>query len=232
MTDLHTHILPDMDDGCRTVEESLQLLAAEREQGVDTVVLTPHFYRSQEESDSFLLRRSRSMDLLQRQLPSDAPALVLGAETAWYASLAEDPNLEKLCLDDRGTLLLELPYTPWPVKMADWLYRFVNDTGLTPILAHIERYEGLQSAGQLRDVMNMGLPMQMSAGVFSSMLRRGKYLRLLRDGQWYIASDCHGMTKRPPCMDVAAAYVRCKLPHAAEQMLTWQPQSSDLGEHS
>lgn len=223
MTDLHTHILPDMDDGCRTVEESLQLLAAERDQGVDTVVLTPHFYRSREDSHSFLLRRSRSMDLLQKAVTSDTPALVLGAETAWYASLAEDPNLEKLCLDDQGTLLLELPYTPWPVKMADWLYRFVNDTGLNPILAHVERYEGLQSPGQVRDVMSMGLPMQMSADAFSSVLRRGKYLRLLRHGQWYIASDCHGLTRRPPCMATAAAYVRRKLPRTAEQMLNWHP---------
>ena len=45
MTDLHTHILPGMDDGARDVETSLELLRMEREQGVDRVVFTPHFYR-------------------------------------------------------------------------------------------------------------------------------------------------------------------------------------------
>ena len=223
MTDLHTHILPGIDDGCPNVTESLRLLAEERAQGVDTVVLTPHFYRDREDSESFLHRRSQAMDRLQPALPADAPKLVLGAETAWYPSLAEDPNLEKLCLDDRGTLLLELPYTPWPVRMADWLYRFINDTGLTPILAHIERYSALQSESQFRDVVDMDLPMQMSAGVFSSVLRRGKYLRMLYQGHWYIASDCHNLTGRPPCMDVAAAYLRRKMPRSAELMLNWQP---------
>ena len=223
MTDLHTHILPGVDDGCCDVTQSLQLLEVERSQGVDTVVLTPHFYRDREESDRFLKRRAQAMDVLQQALRPELPQLVLGAEVAWYPSLAEDSNLEKLCLDSKGTLLLELPYTPWPVKMADWLYRFANDTGLTPILAHVERYERLQSAGQYRDIVNMGLPMQMSAGAFDSVLHRGKYLRMLRGGQWYIASDCHDLTKRPPCMDTAAAYLRRKLPRYAERMLSWQP---------
>ena len=48
MTDLHTHILPEMDDGAESVEMSLDMLRMERDQGVDAVVLTPHFYRDRE----------------------------------------------------------------------------------------------------------------------------------------------------------------------------------------
>ena len=44
MTDQHTHILPGMDDGSRSPEMSLELLRAEAAQGVDTVILTPHYY--------------------------------------------------------------------------------------------------------------------------------------------------------------------------------------------
>ena len=53
MTDLHTHILPGMDDGAKTVEDSLAMLRMEYDQGVDTVVLTPHFYRDRENPKHF-----------------------------------------------------------------------------------------------------------------------------------------------------------------------------------
>ena len=55
MTDAHTHILPAMDDGAKDLGTSLAMLRASREQGVDTVVLTPHYYPQKESVESFLL---------------------------------------------------------------------------------------------------------------------------------------------------------------------------------
>ena len=60
MIDLHTHILPKMDDGASSSDLSLEMLRMEAEQGVDTVVLTPHFYREKEDPSSFLQRRASS----------------------------------------------------------------------------------------------------------------------------------------------------------------------------
>ena len=54
MIDIHTHILPGMDDGASTPEESLAMLRMQREQGVDTVFLTPHFHRDRENPEHFL----------------------------------------------------------------------------------------------------------------------------------------------------------------------------------
>ena len=69
MTDLHTHILPGMDDGAKDAQMSIAMLRAQRDQGVDTVVLSPHFYGDREDVDRFLRRRnlSRFQYLLQRQ---------------------------------------------------------------------------------------------------------------------------------------------------------------------
>ena len=53
MIDLHTHILPGMDDGAKDTATSLQMLRMERDQGVDTVVLTPHYYRHRESAEDF-----------------------------------------------------------------------------------------------------------------------------------------------------------------------------------
>ena len=58
MTDLHTHILPGMDDGARSAEESIHLLRLEWEQGVRRVALTPHFYPQREGLEEFLHRRA------------------------------------------------------------------------------------------------------------------------------------------------------------------------------
>ena len=68
MIDLHTHILPRMDDGAKTVEEALQMLRAEAEQGVEAVALTPHYYRTKEQPTAFLTRRREAMDQLLREI--------------------------------------------------------------------------------------------------------------------------------------------------------------------
>ena len=68
MVDFHTHILPGIDDGSRKTEESLELLRLERKMGVDTVVLTPHFYADENCPARFLERRSRAWDRLREQL--------------------------------------------------------------------------------------------------------------------------------------------------------------------
>ena len=63
--DFHTHILPGIDDGSRNVEMSLRMLAAQREQQVDEIVATPHFYAQKDSVEEFLLRRQRSYEKLK-----------------------------------------------------------------------------------------------------------------------------------------------------------------------
>ena len=60
MKDLHTHILPAMDDGAATIEDALAMLQEQTRQGVEMVALTPHFYRDTESVDEFLKRRDHA----------------------------------------------------------------------------------------------------------------------------------------------------------------------------
>ena len=124
MTDLHTHILHGMDDGSPDVETSLAMLREEARQGVDTVVLTPHFYRDRERPEHFLARRERAADRLNDailSLPEEErralPRLVLGAEVAWWPNLADCEELPELCIGRTKNLLVELPFTPWNDRM-------------------------------------------------------------------------------------------------------------------
>ena len=143
MTDLHTHILPGMDDGAPDVETSLAMLREEALQGVDTVVLTPHFYRDQERPEHFLARRERAADRLARAIldlteeeRQTMPRLILGAEVAWVPNLAYWEELPQLCVGKINYLLLELPFSPWNEHMVNELYYLFGRTGITAILAH------------------------------------------------------------------------------------------------
>ena len=222
MTDLHTHILPGMDDGAKNVEQSLQMLRAEQEQGVNTVLLTPHFYRISEDVGSFLERRQQSWQVLQSALPEEHPQLLLGAEVAWYQTILREKRLHELCLEGTNCILLELPYAPWPSMVIDHLYEFSAVTGLTPILAHIDRYLPLQKKAVIEQLLSIGLPMQMNAQALLHPLRRGRASRMLKHGKWYLGSDCHDMDGRKPCLGAAADYLKKRLPDdQLQMMLSW-----------
>ena len=81
MIDLHTHILPGMDDGAKDVQTALRMLEMAREQGVTGIALTPHFYRDEERPETFFLRRQKAWERLNGELEDreiSAPRLVLG----------------------------------------------------------------------------------------------------------------------------------------------------------
>ena len=237
MTDLHTHILPGMDDGAKTVEESLQMLRMEHRQGVDTVVLTPHFYRDQENPKRFLQRRKDVVIALGRRVlelseaeRSSLPNMFLGAEVAWWPTLAEWDELPELCLGGTKYLLLELPFTPWSEKMVDQLHELYGRTGITPIFAHLERYLRLQRPERIEEVLSLGFPVQISADVLLRPLARGRALKLLRQGQAQIvASDCHSCKDRAPNLAAAMQVLNRKLEaEQAERILRYTDHLMDL----
>jgi len=219
MTDLHTHILPGMDDGAKDVDMSLEMLRMERDQGVNTVVLTPHFYRDRERMDHFLQRRKVSGQMLMEllvNLPEEErnslPSLIMGAEVAWVPNLSECCGLERLCIGNSRYLLLELPFTPWNSQMFNELYNMMGRTGITPIISHIERYRNIQKKEYLAEVLNFGVPTQISADSLLHTLRRSSGLKMLRERQVQcLASDCHNTTIRPPNLGPALQVVRQKL---------------------
>ena len=118
MTDLHTHILPGMDDGAPDVETGLRMLRMEREQGVDAVALTPHYYSADESIDAFLRRRRAASEKLEdaiaRQPDGETlPRRILGAEVAWAPYMDRWEKLDELCYEGSEYLLLEPPFSVW-----------------------------------------------------------------------------------------------------------------------
>ena len=222
MIDLHTHILPGMDDGAATVADSLAMLNAQQKQGVQTVVLTPHFYRNEETVSQFLDRREQALESLQAALPQEHPRLLLGAEVTWYQTILQEKELEKLCISGTNCILLELPYIPWTKMVLEQVFQFVGITGLTPIIAHVDRYLPFQKKEAVEELLNMGLPMQVNCEALLQPIRRKKILSMLRQGKWYLGTDCHNMSNRSPKMEKAVSYLRKHLPEErVEEILSW-----------
>ena len=178
MTDLHTHILPHMDDGARDVETSLAMLVEQRAQGVQRLALTPHFYREEERYERFLIRRQKSWERLRLAMEQSGerfPELVLGAEVAWVPGIHCWDELEQLCIGASRHLLLELPDSPWRSSMIDQIYDMMDSSGVIPVLAHLERYFTTQKPDYIRELLHMGVSVQISAEPMLHLLQRGKY---------------------------------------------------------
>ena len=228
MTDLHTHILPGMDDGAKTTEDSLMLLRLQRDQGVDTVVLTPHFYRDRERPKTFFQRREEALtrldeaiELLPEEERRSLPRRIPGAEVAWRPNLSDWEELPRFCIGNTQNLLLELPFAPWNDQMLHQIYDMVGRTGVLPVIAHLERYLKIQRPELIRDVLSLDVPVQISSDCFLHPLTRGTGLKMLKRGQAHLlASDCHNATTRKPNLAMALAVVEKKLGAECVQNLT------------
>ncbi len=216
MVDFHTHILPGMDDGSASAQDSLALLRMQREQGVDTVVLSSHFYRERESIQTFINRRNQSMAQLRAaiaDLPDGdtLPKLLVAAEVAWRPNIEQWSELDRLCIGDTKILLLELPCEPWYDVIFDSMYNLINK-GVTPLLAHLERYFSLQRKAVLEQVMSIGIPIQISTDVLLPRFFGRRFIRLLaRHSNMVLGSDCHNTTLRPPNMGQAVARLEQRL---------------------
>lgn len=227
MIDTHTHILAHMDDGAHHTSDSIDMLRAEREQGVDCVVLTSHFYATRESSESYLHRREDASFYLESvigELSAEEQGLladrILGAEVAWHPSLLDDPNLSELCIGSTKYILIEPPVTRWDHNLISQMYDLIGCRGLTPIIAHIDRYLPMQSREVLNALYSMGIPIQISADAFLSFWLRSQALRLVQNKfATLLISDCHGMTHRKPNIAQACAVIEKKLGQDAVKRL-------------
>jgi len=198
MIDIHTHILPNMDDGSDSVETSYQLLDALEKQNVKLVCLTSHFYPSNESIDDFLRRRNESFKKLNYQGNLE---LRLGSEVHFYRGISNTKDINKLLIEDSNILLLELPFFHEISKsIVDEIIKlnFKYDV----VLAHIERYDISKSL--LDYLKDNGVYFQVNADSFSSR----RVQKMFKQGYVdFIGSDCHNLDSRSSHYDKAVNIV-------------------------
>ena len=199
MIDLHSHILPKMDDGSAGVEESLQMLQMLSSQGVERVAATPHFVANSESLDKFLQRRKEAYEALCKAANNTLPEILLGAEVEYYSGIGRMENLDRLCIEGTSILLLEMPFMRWTEYTVRELEEISATKNVTVVLAHIERYIAKNGMNVLQRLYQNGVLMQANADCFEKIFVRKKMCRLFEEGAIrFLGSDCHNTTSRQP----------------------------------
>lgn len=211
MIDWHCHVLPGMDDGSKDAEESLALMQLLSEQGVDTVIATPHFYANDESVADFLRRRREAYEVLKPFFLECTPNIQLGAEVRYYPGIGKLAELNRLCIGGSRLLLLEMPMEKWTDYTIRELVEIANARSLTLVLAHIDRYLPMQNSETWNNLYNAGILMQVNASFFTALFTRRKAFSLFQNGGIHlIGSDCHNLKYRPPCLGRAYDLLRRK----------------------
>jgi len=212
MVDFHSHILPQIDDGSQSVEESLQLLTKLKEQGIDTVVATPHYYANRITAEEFLQARNEAFERLKMHVPADTPKVLRGAEVRYYEGISNTDALKSLCVDGSKLLLLEMPMAKWTEYTVGELLHMASSGDVVLMLAHIERYLSLQKDGVWISLLENGAFFQVNATFLLDFRTRRKAIGMLKNGfVHFLGSDCHNLTDRPPLIGKAYNYISNKL---------------------
>jgi protein-tyrosine phosphatase len=173
MIDLHSHLLPGVDDGSRSFETSVGVLEKFAEQGVECVVLTPHLNVSRMADAPY----ERHLELLE-ELRAKAPALP-ELKLGWEIMLDEpgkDLRSPRLSLGGSSAVLVEFPLSGVPAQGGDELYR-IRCSGVVPVLAHPERYWGC-SVTKVENWKKAGAVIQMDT---AGLLGKGRIAKISRE---------------------------------------------------
>ncbi len=193
--DCHCHILPGIDDGAKNERVSLEIADRLVELGFDKVVATPHYYYHEIGIDDFIKQRE---DAFSRIDFSGKIEVLLGAEVALYSGLSRNCDLSKLTYPGTDMLLVELPMKKYLPAVSEELFDIKVRQGLTPVIAHIERYCDLFSEDDYAEVLSVGgLVCQFSIYSFAKLKHRRFFKKIHRAGlPVVIGSDLHRIDYR------------------------------------
>lgn len=220
MIDIHSHIIFDVDDGPKTLEDSRRLLEESYRQGVRTIISTSHRRKGMFETpEEKIAANFKQVQDLAKQVADDLTVLY-GAEIYYTSDILK--KLEEGTFPSLGGtkyVLIEFSMNT-PYKDIHSALGNVIRLGMIPVVAHIERYHCLENdEDRVSELINMGCYMQVnSSNVLKPKLfgDRYKFMKkrvqffLERDLVHFVASDMHNLDDRPPYMQKAYQIVAKK----------------------
>lgn len=220
MIDFHTHILSEVDDGSRNLEESIDILKQQYALGIHKIMATPHFYPDDCVKE-FVIRREHAMHTLQEALLEQEVldmTLYKGAEVLISVDTWKLEDLEALCMGDTRYILIELPYTHWSEWVYTSLQNIIDNRKLIPIIAHVERYDTVrENPNVLQRFIEMGALLQVNAYSLSKGSSKEKLAhKLIKHHMIHLlGSDVH---RAKAFISVKEGYEAIRLKHGEEQV--------------
>lgn len=235
--DIHTHILPGVDDGAKDMEQALELLRLAWDNGTVSVILTPHFRGRYRRNTPEQLRQI--FEELRQRVATEIPQMELylgneaGIEIELVEKLAEG---RVLSLNGGNYVLLEFHTASSASQILEGVLDVLN-CGFTPIIAHAERYDVFcQNKKLAAEVIGFGALIQVNAdSILGGAGRDPKHCarRFLRKGQaHFVASDAHDATRRHPVLTPCYRKVSKKYGKEYAAKVFWENARELLNEES
>ena len=207
VTDIHTHIIPDVDDGSRSEEESIAMLQMSAAQGVGTVIATPHSWGIDDCGFDYMLSRFEDLKrtVAERNIPVQ---LYLGCEMLVFSHTV-DACIRKLndgrypTLAGSRYVLTEFYPDETPDDMVNCVERIAT-AGYVPAIAHAERYRKI-TLPDIRALKNLGAMIQINAYSIANE-QNARTIQLANECLTkrmvdFIGSDAHRLDHRPPLIE-------------------------------
>lgn len=213
--DIHSHILPGIDDGAKTKEASMEMLRTAYEHGTRGIIATPHLhYRKGQASPEKI--RSLVQEIRQAAAEEEIDIkLYPGNELYYTQELLETVKAGgALTLADSDYVLLEFSPDSEARRIKNAVYEFLN-AGYFPVIAHMERYSTfIKNIDFAEEILQMGAYFQINAESLTGIAgwNRKRFSRMvLKSGMiHFIGSDMHDLKKRIPVLQTAADWVEKK----------------------
>lgn len=211
MLDIHSHILPGVDDGAKNSGESFRLLGEMYRQGISDVIATPHFYPDSDSRESYFKRIMPAYESFKTEYTErisageKLPNVYLGSEVLYFPGILSSDHISDFTLNNSRHLLLELTDGAVGDELFDELYILKNERRITPIIAHIERYHKAKCFKKLlKFIETEDIPAQINASSFFIKGLAKPAEKLIKQNRAaFIATDAHSPEKRPPLMSAA-----------------------------
>lgn len=212
LIDIHSHILPGVDDGAQSIKESLKMLNIAQKNAIGTIILTPHNKPARHNV------HTSSMEVRMEQLRKSMETfgieihLVGGNELYYRNGIVEEihSGMARTMADSQYVLVEFGPMESYEY-LRNGLYEFLSG-GYFPILAHIERYQCLfEQFSKIEELIDMGVYLQVNSGSIMGDfgLKTKRFTRKLLKSKMihFIATDAHNTENRAPNLKPCAEYV-------------------------
>lgn len=197
--DVHAHVLPGVDDGSRTMEESVSLIRSAIDQGITNMIATPHYSRRHK-----IKGLEKLAEELQQQIRETCPdfSLFLGQETYYHEELPDRLEAgDALTMAGSRYVLVEFDPGVSYQMLFRGLHRLIG-AGYMPILAHMERYLCLRQGKRVEEVLSLGCWMQMNYDSLTGHWYESEVRwcrRQVEEGHIHLlGTDMHRTDFRPP----------------------------------
>lgn len=214
--DMHCHIIPNVDDGAKSLEQAMNMISIAYQNGFRTMIGTPHYEVGRYEANKEEIENNylKLKNMLKERMPDFK--LFIGNEIFFSYGVVDKLNEgEIFTLADSNYVLVEFSPDDSFGYIKKSLYEIING-GYTPILAHTERYEEVMESGikNVEKLVDAGVLIQINASTFAGNMGIGirrKALKLIKnDLVHFVSTDCHSDGRRSPDLTECIKYLQKK----------------------